>query len=57
MNQSIITKVFGKVKEKLGIIIEKDYYFAEYYVDEWNKNSPEERGDFAGLQILLLMDS
>ena len=28
-----VGKIFGKVKEKLGIIIEKDYYFAEYYVD------------------------
>ena len=28
-----IGKVYGKVKEKLGIIIEKDYYFAEYYID------------------------
>ncbi len=28
-----IGKICGKVKEKLGFIIEKDYYYDEYYVD------------------------
>lgn len=28
-----IGKICGKVKEKLGFIIEKDYYYTEYYVD------------------------
>lgn len=28
-----IGKICGKVKEKLGFIIEKDYYYTEYYID------------------------